>query len=50
MKFVGMILLFVGAVVTASAGPTVPEIDAGSTMAAVALLSGSLLLLRSRRK
>ena len=49
MKIVGIMLLFVGTVVTASA-TAVPEIDAGSTLSALALLSGSLLMLRSRRK
>jgi hypothetical protein len=49
MKIVGMMLLLVGMVATASA-QAVPEIDAGSAASALALLSGSLLVLRSRRK
>jgi hypothetical protein len=44
-----MMLLLAGAVVTASAHPTAPEIDAGSAVSALALLSGSLLMLKSRR-
>ena len=50
MKVVGVILLFVGTVVTASATPPTPEIDAGSAVSALALLSGSLLMLKGRRK
>ena len=49
MKTLGLILLLAGTVVTASAN-VVPEIDAGSTVSALALLSGSLLMLTSRRK
>ena len=48
MKVVGIILLVVGTVGVASAA--VPEIDAGSAVNALALLSGSLLMLASRRK
>jgi len=48
MKVVGMMLLFAGMVVTASA--TVPEIDASSGASALALLSGGLWLLKTRRK
>ena len=50
MKVVGIILLLVGTVGVASAVPAAPEIDAGSAVNAVALLSGSLLMLASRRK
>ena len=50
MKVVGMILLLVGTVTIATAAPAVPEIDASSTASALALLSGSLLMLKSRRK
>jgi hypothetical protein len=50
MKVVGIMLLLVGTVATALASVTAPEIDAGSTVSALALLSGSLLMLRSRRK
>jgi hypothetical protein len=49
MKAVGIMLLLVGTVATALASP-VPEIDASSTVSALALLSGSLLMLKSRRK
>ncbi len=51
LKPVGMLLLFVGTVAVASAYVEgVPEIDASSTVSALALLSGSLLILESRRK
>ena len=49
MKFVGMMLLLMGAAAVASASPT-PEIDANSSASALLLLSGGLLMLRSRRK
>jgi LPXTG-motif cell wall-anchored protein len=51
MKFVGMMLLLMGAAAVAVAGiaPT-PEIDANSSVSALLLLSGGLLMLRSRRK
>lgn len=49
MKIIGLMLLVVGTVATASA-TIAPEIDANSTISALALLSGSLLMLRSRRK
>ena len=49
MKVVGLMLLFVGMIATASA-VGVPEIDAGSAGSALALLSGSLLMLKSRRR
>ena len=49
MKFVGMMLLLMGAAAVASASPT-PEIDANSSVSAMLLLSGGLLMLRSRRK
>ena len=48
MKIIGIILLFIGTVVTASA--SVPEIDANSSVSALALLSGALLIIQSRRK
>ena len=48
MKIIGIMLLAIGTVATASA--SVPEIDASSSVSALALLSGSLLILRSRRK
>ena len=50
-KIIGFSLLFVGAASFALAGPTAaPEIDGASVTTAIALLSGSLLVLRSRRK
>lgn len=50
MKAVGMMLLMVSVMTAAHASITVPEIDGGSAASAVALLSGALLVLRSRRK
>ncbi len=52
MKIIGIMLLVAGAVGVASAGvvPSAPEIDATSAVGALALLSGSLLILKSRRK
>jgi len=49
MKVVGVMLLLAGMVVAASASG-VPEIDASSGASALALLSGGLWLLKSRRK
>jgi hypothetical protein len=44
-----MMMLVLGVVGVASAVP-VPEIDPGSGMSALALLSGAVLLFRGRRK
>ncbi len=51
MKAIGFMLLLLGA--SAIAGASVdaaPEIDANSAGSALALLSGSLLILKSRRR
>jgi uncharacterized membrane protein HdeD (DUF308 family) len=52
MRVVGILLLLAGTVGVASAGITfqAPEIDATSAVGALALLSGGLLILNSRRK
>ncbi len=53
MKITGMVLLLAGMAAVASAGngvTAVPEIDASSGVSALALLSGVVLVLRSRRK
>jgi hypothetical protein len=50
MKIIGIMLLVIGTVATLSASPVAPEIDANSAVSALALLSGSLLILKSRRK
>ncbi len=50
MKILGVMLLVVGTVAVASAFNAVPEIDSSSAVSALALLSGSLLMLKSRRK
>ena len=49
MKLVGMFLLLVG-VSGAALASAVPEIDPGSSVSALALLSGALLVIKSRRK
>lgn len=50
-KIIGFSLLLMGAASFAMAGSVAaPEIDGASATAAIALLSGSLLVLRSRRK
>lgn len=53
MKMIGLMMLLVGVAGLAMAGtppPGVPEIDAVSTVGAVTLLSGALLVIRSRRR
>jgi len=49
-RVIGMAMLAFGAAGYAFAGTSAPEIDASSAVAAVALLSGGLLVLRSRRR
>lgn len=48
-KFAAFALLLIGTAGIASAS-SVPEIDPASGISALALLSGALLVLRSRRK
>ncbi len=52
MKFAGMVLLLMGLSSLAIAGlaPAAPEISPASGVAAFALLSGALLVIRGRRK
>jgi len=51
MKIVGMMLLVAGMSGVATAGAIyAPEIDAGSGINALTLLSGALLVIKSRRK
>jgi hypothetical protein len=53
MKLVGMFLLLVGvagAALGGYVGTAVPEMDPGSLTSALALVSGSLLVIKSRRK
>ena len=47
-KLIATSLLVLGA--TTAAFATVPEIDAGSSIGAVGLIAGALLVLRARRK
>ena len=49
-KVFGMMLLVIGASTFAMATAMVPEIGVGSAGSAVALLSGTLLVIRGRRK
>ena len=50
-KFVGFMMLFVGGSALVYAGAVgVPEISPASGVAAIALLSGALLVIRGRRK
>jgi hypothetical protein len=49
MKLLGLLLLIGGAAL-AQDGTAVPEINANSAGSAIALLSGVLVVLRSRRK
>jgi hypothetical protein len=44
------VLLAIGCSAVAMAGPNVPEIDPGSGANALALIAGSLVVLRSWRK
>lgn len=51
MKILGMVLLLAGVSSLAMAGSNqVPEISAASGAAAVALVSGAILVIRGRRK
>jgi len=51
MKVFGLSLLLAGAAISAFATPVVaPEIDGGSAVSALFLLSGGLLALRTRRE
>ncbi len=49
-RAIGIGVVFVSLAATAWAGVVVPEIDAASGVAAIGLLTGGLLVLRSRRK
>ena len=51
MKLAGLLLVVVGiSSVAMGAVPSVPEIGAASGVAALALLSGAVLVIRGRRK
>jgi hypothetical protein len=49
-KVLGLTILVMGMATALFAGSTAPEIDASTGAAAVALLSGGILVLRARRK
>ncbi len=50
MKILGTLVILLGTATFAMAGFTAPEIDGNTAGAAVALVSGGLLVLRGRRK
>ena len=50
MKALAALILLVGTATFAVAEVAAPEVDANSSMAAIALVSGALLVLRGRRK
>jgi hypothetical protein len=51
MKFAGIALLLVGLATFAFAGgPSVPEVGPASGVAALAMISGAILVIRGRRK
>jgi hypothetical protein len=51
-RILGSILIFIGAsaALLADGALVAPEINAGSAVSAIALLSGGLLVLRARRR
>ena len=50
-KLFGAVLLGLGVLTVASAGiPFAPEIDAGSSVNALALIAGAVLVVRGRRR
>lgn len=49
-KLLAYSMVLIGAAVSVQAGNVAPEIDPSSGVAALALLSGGLLVLRARRK
>jgi hypothetical protein len=50
MKTLAALILLTGTATFAFAGDVVPEIDANSAVAAIAIVSGGLLVLRARRR
>ena len=50
MKTLATLILLAGTATFAFGGTSVPEIDANSAAAAIAIASGGLLVLRARRK
>jgi hypothetical protein len=50
MKVFGTLVVLLGTASFAFAGETAPEIDGNTASAAIALVSGALLVLRGRRK
>jgi len=50
MKILGMMLLVAGAAGQMFAGNNAPEIDGSTASAAIALVTGGLVVLRARRK
>jgi hypothetical protein len=50
MRTLATLILLAGTATFAFAGGNVPEIDANSAGAAIAIVSGGLLILRARRR
>jgi len=50
MRILGTLIVLLGVASSAFGGEVVPEIDANSAVAAIALVSGGLLVMRARRK
>jgi hypothetical protein len=50
IRIIGLAIVFCSVATFAFAGTSTPEIDASSGVAALGLLSGGLLVLRSRKK
>jgi hypothetical protein len=48
MKILGMMLVLAATVLAQDSGAPVPEIDGGTAVSGLALLSGALLLVKSR--
>lgn len=49
-KLFGVVLLGLGVLTVASAGVSAPEIDAASSVNALALIAGAVLVVRGRRR
>lgn len=49
-KTIGMLLLMIGTAAIAAAVPSVPEVDPASAGSLIAVVTGGLLVLGSRRK
>jgi len=50
MKILGTLIVLLGVASSAFGLTAVPEVDANSSVAAIALVSGGLLVIRARRR